>query len=367
MKYGSERSDKTGCEADRTSWKLEDFSCFNSIRRQVQAMPETEQSVMDLLREQCAEGPISYRDYIDTVLYAEGCGYYQADRARVGRSKDRDFYTAESLGKVFAQLVATAAEDLLGTEKAQKSTFIEIAAEPERSLLEHLENHPFAVSSTLRLGDQIEVSGPVVLFANEWLDALPFHRLVFQDGGWREKGVAFKEDQLKEVLLDELSAPVAAEADRLPTDIEEGYQLDLPLEAESALADLLAQDWNGLLLLFDYGKTWQALTNDCPNGTARTYYHHEQGNDLLELPGEKDITCDVCWTPLEAQLKDAGVQKATLESQEAFLVKRAARGAEAIIAGGAGSFSADRQTLMELIHPANMGQRFQVLWGLKEG
>jgi SAM-dependent MidA family methyltransferase len=27
--------------------------------------------------------------------------------------------------------------------------------------------------------------------------------------------------------------------------------------------------------------------------------------------------------------------------------------------------SPERQTLMELIHPANMGQRFQVLWGIK--
>jgi len=37
------------------------------------------------------------------------------------------------------------------------------------------------------------------------------------------------------------------------------------------------------------------------------------------------------------------------------------------VESSAGAFSADRQPLMELIHPANMGQRFQVLWGLREG
>jgi SAM-dependent MidA family methyltransferase len=46
-------------------------------------------------------------------------------------------------------------------------------------------------------------------------------------------------------------------------------------------------------------------------------------------------------------------------------VKRAAQTAECIVRAKAGQFSADRQTLMELIHPANMGQRFQVLWGLR--
>ncbi|MFO8027094.1 MAG: hypothetical protein R6U56_05480, partial [Opitutales bacterium] len=86
--------------------------------------------------------------------------------------------------------------------------------------------------------------------------------------------------------------------------------------------------------------------------------------DLLDRPGEKDITCDICWTSLEAQLREAGFAQTTLESQESFLVKRAAETAERIVAGSAGQFSADRQTLMELIHPANMGQRFQVLWGL---
>lgn len=324
------------------------------------------ENVIDQLREHCANGPISYRDYIQLALYAEGCGYYTRDAERVGRSPERDFYTAESLGKVFAQLVSTAAEDLLGAEVAAQSTFVEIAAEPGRSLLENLESPPFAATAVIRQGKPIAVNGPVVLFANEWLDALPFHRLIFKDNAWRERGVTLNDDgQPAEILLDELSAPVTANADRLPELVPDGYELDWPLEAEDAMADLLAQDWTGLLLFFDYGKTWKALTEDCPSGTARTYYKHRQENDLLARPGEKDITCDVCWDPLKAQLEAAGLTSVTLESQEAFLVQRAARAAEAIVSGAAWSFSEDRQTLMELIHPAHMGRRFQVLWGVR--
>lgn len=325
-------------------------------------------TLIETLHAAGAEGPISYADYIQHALYAEGHGYYTKTRDRVGRHSKRDFYTAESLGSVFAQLVSTAAEDLLPEGIASKSTFVEIAAEPNAELLSTLPSHPFAASKVISQGDRIEADGPVVLFANEWLDALPFHRLIFRDGAWRERGVQIDADgTLNEVLLENLSKPVAEVADRLPETIEDGYELDLPLAAEAELAKLIAQDWTGLLLLFDYGKTWQALCTDCPSGTARTYYQHRQENDLLALPGEKDITCDVCWTPLQKQLEGGRFETVTLESQESFLVQRARRAAEAIVSQGAGNFSTARQTLMELIHPANMGQRFQVLWGLRKG
>lgn len=311
-------------------------------------------------------GPISYRDYIDCVLYAESIGYYTKHRSRVGRSAQHDFYTAESLGRVFAQLVTAAAVNLLPAGKAAKSTFVEIAAEPDASLLDCLPEHPFANQRVIRQGEAIDPTGPVVIFANEWLDALPFHRLIFRDGAWRERGVQIGRDEaLEEVLLRELTPPVQAVADQLPEQIEDGYELDWPLEAEAALADLLRQDWTGLILLFDYGRTWTSLLQDHPSGTARTYRAHTQGSDLLETPGDCDMTCDVNWTPLKEQMETAGLQPVTLESQESFLVQRAQRAAEAIVTGGAGRFSPDRQTLMELIHPANMGQRFQVLWGLR--
>lgn len=329
-------------------------------------MQTPESKLLDRIRTRCGAKPISYRDYIEMALYTEGLGYYTQPTERVGRSARHDFYTAESLGPVFARLVTTAAEDLLSGEAASHS-FVEIAAEPESSLLTHLNRQPFADERVIRLGEAIRIVGATVVFANEWLDALPFHRLIFRQGAWRERGVALDHDgQLREVLLDALTPEVAAVAGRLPAQIEEGYELDLPLEAETALAKLLAQDWTGLILLFDYGRTWTSLLQDHPSGTARTYKEHVQGCDLLESPGARDITCDICWTPLMAQMEAAGLHSVTLESQESFLVQRAHRTAQAIVSDSAGTFSPERQTLMELIHPANMGQRFQVLWALRQ-
>lgn len=328
-------------------------------------MPDPLTQLHDTIRARCHAAPISYRDYIGAALYTEDLGYYTQAAERVGRSPRHDFYTAESLGRVFARLVTTAAVDLLGGD-ASAYPFVEIAAEPDSSLLSHLESHPFAAEQVIRQGDRIQIGGSVVIFANEWLDALPFHRLIFRNGAWRERGVGLNAGgELTEVLLDTLTPEVAAVADRLPAHIEDGYELDLPLEAETALAALLAQDWAGLILLFDYGRTWTSLLRDHPSGTARSYKRHAQGSDLLKTPGACDITCDICWTPLLEQMEAAGLQSVTLESQESFLVQRAQRAAEAIVSGSAGSFSPDRHTLMELIHPANMGQRFQVLWGTR--
>ena len=326
-----------------------------------------QKTITDIIRDRCEAAPISYRDYIEATLYTENFGYYTQTAKRVGRSGQHDFYTAESLGRVFAELVTTAAVDLLGEEKSTSLTFVEIAAEPGTSLLSHLESHPFGGEQVIRQGEPIQLDGSVIIFANEWLDALPFHRLIFRGSAWRERGVSLNADgQLVEVLLDQLTPEVAAIAKRLPAQIEDGYELDLPLQAEAALADLLAQDWSGLILLFDYGRTWTSLLQDHPSGTARTYKKHIQANDLLEAPGACDITCDINWTPLQAQMEAAGLQSVNLESQESFIVQRAQRAAEAIVSGSAGDFSPDRQTLMQLIHPANMGQRFQVLWGLRE-
>ena len=326
-----------------------------------------QKTITDIIRDRCEAAPISYRDYIEVALYTENIGYYTQMKKRIGRNEQHDFYTAESLGRVFAELVTTAAVDLLGKEKSAYFTFVEIAAEPDTSLLSHLESHPFAAGRVIRQGEPIQLEGRIIIFANEWLDSLPFHRLIFRGNAWRERGVSLNADgRLVEVLLDQLTPEVAAVANRLPAHIEDGYELDLPLQAEAALADLLAQDWSGLLLLFDYGRTWTSLLHDHPSGTARTYKKHIQANDLLETPGACDITCDINWTPLQAQMEAAGLRSVNLENQESFIVQRAQRAAEAIVSGNAGSFSPDRQTLMQLIHPANMGQRFQVLWGLRE-
>ena len=327
-------------------------------------MKKSEKSIEAILTSAMAEGPINYARYIEIVLYTPDIGYYTRLGERVGRNQQSDFYTSESLGPVFAECVIAAACNLLGKECSPADyCFVEIAAEPDRGLLQSVPN-PFKDNRIVRQGEPLQVAGQSVVFANEWLDALPFHRLCFHQRQWRECGVAMAQNgDLRECFLPALSPEVKAIHERLPCESEEGYRLDLPLAAEAALRALLLQNWTGVLMLFDYGQRWDALLHDLPQGTARTYYRHKQGGNLLTTPGERDITCDIIWDPLEFISKEAGFTSVGVQRQESFFMHHSQEPIARIMQAQAGQFSPLRQTLMELLHPGNLGHRFQVLSG----
>lgn len=302
-----------------------------------------------------ADGALSYADYIDTVLYAPLCGYYRQDRQRVGRARSADFYTASSIGSLFAHLALASTRQLLADSTAEFS-LVEIGCEPTGSIFRGIEDNPFAQLIEKPLGSAVAIPAQAVLFANEALDAQPFHRLIFQGGQWRERGVRIKGETLEEVLLPKLSPPVRAALHRLPGEMPEGYEFDWPLTAEARLREWIAPIEQGLILCFDYGHTRQTLLRDRPQGTARTYYQHTQGSDLLERPGEQDITCHVCWDDLEAVLRDEGWSDIAVLRQEALFMRYATQWIEQVAQD-----AAQRGALKELLHPAYLGSSFQAL------
>jgi SAM-dependent MidA family methyltransferase len=312
-------------------------------------------------------GRMTFAAFMRLALYDPAAGYYAAGRPRVGRSPGTDFFTASD-SLIFGELVAAACVALLGHRPPADHTFVEIGAEPGGGVL-HGVRHPFREAVVLRLGNHLELPPRCVVFSNELFDAQPFHRLVFRAGVWRELGVEAAEDEkcgLREILLPELSAEVQAVRSCLPAAAPEGYQLDLPLAAAGLCGRLAAQPWTGLFIAFDYGKSWEELTTACPAGTARAYFRHAQGNDLLARPGEQDLTCHLCWDWLGEQLARHGFATSVLESQEAFFIRQAAGALAALIAAEAGRFSPRKQSLLQLLHPSHMGRKFQVLRALRD-
>jgi SAM-dependent MidA family methyltransferase len=324
-------------------------------------------------------GTMTFARFMQLALYDPSLGYYRQSRPRVGRAPGTDFFTASS-SPLFGELVAAACASLLTAHHADPRdfTFVEIGAEPfdyaqGRPLNEVsgepsrtargrtpggvLANtpHPFGAAKTFRLGDPLELAGPCVVFSNELFDAQPFHRFVFRRGVWRELGVALRNDELVEIELTETTPAI------LPAPAPEGYFIDAPLEAAALAAQIAAQPWNGLFLAFDYGKTWAELTEATPAGTARAYFRHAQSNDLLARPGEQDLTCHVCWDWLADALARHGFTVARVESQETFFVHHAADFLAKATAAEAGRFSKKKLSLLQLLHPSHLGQKFQAL------
>lgn len=310
------------------------------------------------------KGQMDYPTFVTKTLYAPEFGYYSTAKTRVGRSPEADFYTAQSLGPIFGKLVVAACESLLGDADPNSYTFVEIAAEPDRSVLQGVE-HNFGATKTIRLFDSLDIPPKAIVFANEWLDAQPFRRFRFdKDQGWLELGVEVTESGLREIDMHQ-SGDIPPFLKEISPDTSCDYLLDLPTGAKESLVNLCSKEWNGLFLTFDYGLSLEDFTRRRPEGVARGYRGHRLSSDILAFPGEQDITCHVCWDMLEAVLMDHGFVEVQVERQESFLLGHASSACKAIVTGKAGEFDPDRQTLMELLHPGNMGAKFQALRGIR--
>lgn len=298
--------------------------------------------------------------YMALALYDEQLGYYRQTRARVGRGGSTDFYTATTTGPLFGELIEATAATLLGVgSKLADFTFVELGTETPGGI-QAGRKHGFNAIRTLPLGRTLAIDGPCVVFSNELFDAQPCRRFVHRDGVWLELGV-----QLAGALLQEVALGPAENAPYLPPNAPEGYHVDAPESAVDLLRTILNQPWHGLFLACDYGKPWAELIHATPAGTVRAYHRHQQSNDLLARPGEQDLTCHVCWDWLQAVLQQAGCLTPQVESQEAFLVRHAAALLAETVRDAADGLSRKKQALLQLIHPAHMGQKFQVLHALR--
>ena len=110
----------------------------------------------------------------------------------------------------------------------------------------------------------------------------------------------------------------------------------------------------------------EEITSEMPNGSARTYFKHTQGTDLLDDPGNRDITFDICWDFIKEAFNTQKGIECHLQSQEAFFVNHAKIELKIFYRRLNLLSLKDKQTLLELIHPANMGQKFQTLYALRK-
>lgn len=302
---------------------------------------------------------MTFATFMELALYHPVIGYYRRPRTRVGFAPGTDFFTASSSGAVFGELVAAACVKLLGPHNPADYTFVEIGAEPGGGVLNGV-SHPFAEAKTIRVGDPLDLSGQCIVFSNELFDAQPFRRFRFRGGVWVELGVQLRDDGLTEIEL--ASTPPSGE---FPPHPIEGYVIDTPFAASALAAKIAAQPWTGLFVASDYGKSWQELFGATPQGTARAYFRHTQNNELLARAGEQDLTCHVCWDWLTDALRQHGFASPQLESQESFFIRHAESYIAPAIAADAARFTPRKQALMQLLHGAHLGLKFQVLHGLR--
>lgn len=300
--------------------------------------------------------------FMELALYHPEVGYYRTNQQRVGYTPGTDFFTASTSGAVFGELVSAACAKLLraaGRDPAAH-TFVEIGAETDNGALAGVA-HPYAAVRVIRVGSPFDViAGDCVVFSNELFDAQPFTPTVFRDGRWHEVHVRLDDGRLTETRHEQTLRP--REGAEPPPD---GYRFDEPAAARQLAAELADRPWHGLFVAIDYGKTLRELLYHTPQGTARAYWRHTQSGDLLARPGEQDLTCHVCWDWLEGELRRSGFGSVGLESQEAFFIRHAGDYIRTASAADAAHDTPRKRSLQQLLHPAHLGQKFQVLHGIR--
>jgi SAM-dependent MidA family methyltransferase len=268
-----------------------------------------------------AEGPISFRDFMEAALYDPAGGYYET-RAAIGEGGD--FVTSPSLSPLFALTIARAfahdAESLPG-----QIGFLEVAAGSGRFLADFRQalerrfpevacrTRFIAVERSARGREEIRrrqsaqlvtasVEDPAIpafrgwVFSNELYDALPVHRVEGHADGPRELLVGREEGRFVWVPA---PAPtvVAEHLARFGVVLSPGQRAEVCLEAAKLHGALCRRVTSGRVVVFDYGHRAAVLYHPHarPDGTLAVHSRGRRGGDPLATPGEVDLTAHVNW------------------------------------------------------------------------
>jgi SAM-dependent MidA family methyltransferase len=351
------------------------------------------------IREEIARGgAVSFARFMELALYAPGCGYYERLR-EIGRRGD--FFTSVSVGPVFGGLLAFQFAQWLeeiapppaqwqlveaGAHDGQLALDIlrwlrqhrpDIFARLEYWLIEpspvrrawQEEKLGNEFSNVKWAGDFAEL-GPRrvrgVIFSNEWLDAMPVHRLCWDAAAkrwlewrvdWRENAFVWQKGPISKeaaACLPDIPAEVAAV---LPG----GFVLELSPAASQWWTRAAASLDCGKLLTLDYGLDGgEWLRPERASGTLRAYAGHQISGNILASPGEQDITAHVNFAVLRQAGERAGLRTEGVVRQSKFLTDIFQRS----LAGAAGFgewTAAQVRQFQTLTHPEHLGHRFRAL------
>jgi SAM-dependent MidA family methyltransferase len=204
---------------------------------------------------------------------------------------------------------------------------------------------------------------PIVIFANEFFDALPVEILSHQ-GALR---ISLQEGRLAETWVPP-SADELEFIDRYGVDPEPGERIEVPLLAHRYVARLAAALRAGIIIAVDYGYTRQEQLVGRHRGTLMSYRQHSATPNPYEAPGEQDLTAHVNFTALTAAAEENGMQAQPLLSQSQFLmgIGEANQFADAFEDCRLPQERAKvALQLKHLVTPAGMGESFQVLVATK--
>lgn len=340
------------------------------------------------------EGPISIAAYMALALHDPEAGYY-ASRDPFGAAGD--FVTAPEISQIFGELIGACLVDfwqrigrpdpvILAELGPGRGTLMADLLRAARGVPEFRRAARLALveaSPVLRreqrrrlaaalpeiapqFADRIDTlaDGPLLLVANEFLDALPIRQLVRGREGWSERlvGLADGAEPGFERLVFVAGPEVPALALLVPPGLRDappGAVVEI-CPAAAALAAWLGERlvrWPGMGLFIDYGCFPSRL------GPTLAAVRRHRAAAILDQPGDADLSAHIDFATFAEAAAAAGADSHGPVPQRDFLL---ALGAEARLAALSRRATAVQRAALEsglarLIDPAQMGNLFKVL------
>jgi SAM-dependent MidA family methyltransferase len=353
------------------------------------------EALVDLLRRRIEkDGPITFHDFMEAVLYEPDLGYY-ATREPMGR--EGDYLTSPEVNSIFGALVAKqlaqwwelmgrpAAFDLVeqgaGTGLLARDILrwastraVEFAATLRYRIVE--------VSPSLRRRQKATLAALSPAVPVEWLDALPdaidgcllsnelidsfaVHRVTMTGGELREIYVSHEGGRFQERLGPPSTAGLAEYFGALELLPGEGCTAEVNLRAADWIVEAARSLRRGYVLTFDYG--YEARELYAPwrrDGTLLCFYRHNPSSEPYARIGKQDMTSHVDFTTLMRVGREHGLMVAGFTTQARFLSALGiGAGVDAVARetpDALEEYYARRRAVQELIDPARLG-RIRVL------
>ncbi len=309
---------------------------------------------------------IPFHHYMSLCLYHPDFGYYRSGSSKVGR--EGDFYTSAYIGDAmgdslarwlrevaFAHFGAGETVEVLdwggGTGRLSRqlmdtwtsaetdsSSVLEQAlsfsvtvidgnpshrSEAQRELESYIREGRARVTDESEWQRFVPSDRPVIVVANELLDAFPVHRLVMKDGELREWAVACAEDgRFIPCLMEPTDTRLIEWLREEGVELRENQTIEINLDGADWATAVAARFKRALFVFIDYGDETTELTGTHRmDGTLLCYREHRAHNDPYAWPGQQDITAHVNFSHIRRSMERHGAKEIWYGTQKRFLVE----------------------------------------------
>lgn len=312
---------------------------------------EGDRAMLQRIKEEISKSQanmISYDRFIQLALYDPDGGYYNRKNQKIG--KEGDFYTSSHIAPVFSEVFAdyfkrvaketdiplhiceigsgdgTFAKGVCDALLNQKEDFTYDLIETS-PYHRHLAEEKLGGGSFFKIYESFEQwqrdhkDFYGILFSNEWLDALPVKVVERRDDTWYEVFVTLNNAGDLEETIVPYNNEGSEDTLNHHYSVEDGTRLEIPIYMEREAKRLSEALCKGIVITVDYGYTKEELKHPSrKSGSLRGYSNHNMIHNVLEHPGEMDITHHVHWDTWLSIGEKVKLQPVSVLKQKDFLL-----------------------------------------------